>query len=327
MKIIKKFTFCVLSYNHSQYIVEHLESIKFQILNYGKNIDCSIIINDDASNDNTVELIDKWFTANNLIFKHSSKIYNKVNIGTCDGVINISNKLKTKYFKLTAADDVYSSTNIFNFLKKNDRFSLLSGLPLRLVNGVVSYSFFEVINYLASDCIYKNDTLIDRLSNVSIVNAPNLFYSEKDFKNPKIIEFLKKFDVVEDWPFQIAVAVNNKSSNLISSKTNIVLYRRTSGSTYLVANSRFEKDQIKVFDYLIDYYKNLNRPFKVMMLKNRRYLFRKKSFILKSFFNFQRFIYFFKIIYFTPNILKNYLSLRLNIQKEQLYYNKLRKQQ
>ena len=42
MKITEKFTFCVLAYNHSQFIVEHLESIKLQVLNYGKNIDCSI---------------------------------------------------------------------------------------------------------------------------------------------------------------------------------------------------------------------------------------------------------------------------------------------
>lgn len=325
--MIKNFTFCVLAYNHSQFILEHLESIKFQVLNYGKNIECSIIINDDASTDNTVKLIEKWLSENNKIFKHITKIYNKVNRGTCNGVINISDKLKTKYFKLTAADDVYSSTNIFNFLKKNDSFSLLSGLPLRLIDGVVSYSFFEVFNYLASALIYKNNSLIDRLSNVSIVNAPNLFYSERDFKNLKNIEFLKKFDVVEDWPLQIAIAVNNKSSNLISSNKNIVLYRRTFGSTYLVANSKFEKDQVKVFDYLINYYKNLNKPFKVMMLRNRRYLFRKKSLILKSFFNFQRFIYFFKVIYFTPKILRNYLSLRLNIKKEQLHYNKLRIQE
>ena len=324
MKILRKFTFCVLAYNHSQFILDHLESIKFQVLNYGKNIDCSIIINDDASNDNTVELIDKWLSTNNLIFENITKIYNKVNIGTCKGVINISNKLKTKYFKLTAADDVYSSTNIFNFLKKNDCFSLLSGLPLRLVDGVVSYSFFEVINYLASAYIYKNDSLIDRLSDVSIVNAPNLFYSEKDFRNPKIIEFLSGYDIVEDWPLQIAIAVNDKSSNLISSKTNIVLYRRTSGSTYLVAKSRFKKDQVKIFEYLINYFKNRNFFLKVLALENRKYIFEKDSFFLRNFFNLQRYIYLFKTIYYLPKIIKDYFSLKINLKKEQKHYNNLR---
>ena len=45
--MIKEFTFCVLAYNHSQFILDHLESIKFQVLNYGKNIECSLIINDE----------------------------------------------------------------------------------------------------------------------------------------------------------------------------------------------------------------------------------------------------------------------------------------
>ena len=324
MKNIDSFTFCVLSFNHEKFILDHLNSIKFQIINYGKNIDCNIIINDDASTDGTVELIDNWLKKNYYNFKNICKIYNTNNLGTCKGVVNISKKLKTKFFKLTAGDDVYSSTNIFSFLKNNDRFSLLSGLPLRLVDGVVSYSLFEIINYLASAYIYKNESLIDRLSNVSIVNAPNLFYSEKYLKNNKIIEFLSGYDVVEDWPLQIAIALNDKYSNLISSKTNIVLYRRTLGSTYLVANSRFEKDQIKVFDYLINYYKNLNRILKVIMLKNRRYLFIKKSFILKSVFNLQRIIYFFKLIFYIPEIYNDYLSIKLNIKKEQMHYDNLR---
>jgi hypothetical protein len=324
--MIKNFTFCVLAYNHSQFIVEHLETIKFQVLNYGKDIECSIIINDDASKDDTVRLVEIWFSENDKIFKHISKIYNKINVGTCNAVINISNKLKTKYFKITAGDDIYSSTNIFQFVNSNQNTSLLSGIPLRLVDGVVSISFFEVFNYLASDCIYKNKSLIDRLSNVSIVNAPNLFYSERDIKNPKIIAFLKKFDLVEDWPLQIAIAVNDKSSNLISSNTNIVLYRRTPGSAYLVASSRVEKDNIKVFDYLVDYYKNLNKPFDVIMLKNRRYLYRKKSSILKYLFDFKRIMYFFKVVYFMPIILKKYFSLQLNVKKEQLYYDKIRRQ-
>lgn len=324
MKILEKFTFCVLAYNHSQYIIEHLESIKFQVLNYGANIDCSIIINDDASKDDTVELIEKWFSKNDTIFKHISKIYNKVNIGTCKAVINFSDNLKTRYFKITAGDDVYSSTNIFEFVSKNDNHSIFSGIPLRLIDGVVSVSFFETFNYLASDYIYENSNLIERLSNVSIVNAPNLFYSERDLKNPKIIEFLKQFDLVEDWSLQIAIAVNDKSSNIFSSNTNIVLYRRTCGSAYLIASSRVEKDNIKVFDYLIDYYKNSNKPLKVIMLKNRKYLYIKSNKYLKYLFDFQRFIYFFKLIWVFPIILKKYFSLRLNVKKEQLYYDKLR---
>ena len=324
--MIKEFSFCVLAYNHSQFIVDHLESIKFQVLNYGENIECSLIINDDASKDDTVEIVERWLSKNDMLFKRISKTYNEGNLGTCKAVVNISNKLQTKYFKITAGDDVYSSTNIFQFVSENGKYSLLSGIPLRLVDGVVSISFFEVFNYLASDCIYKNRSLIDRLSNVSIVNAPNLFYSESHLKSPKIMKFLKQFDLVEDWPLQIAIAVNDKSSMLISSNTNIVLYRRTVGSAYLVASSRVEKDNIKVFDYLIKYYKSLDKPFDVFTLRNRKFLYRNKSLLLKRLFDVKRSIYMIKVIYFLPIILKKYFSLRLNVKNEQLYYDKIRRQ-
>ena len=43
------FTFLTVAYNHEKFILEHLESIRYLVNNYGDGIDVSIIINDDCS--------------------------------------------------------------------------------------------------------------------------------------------------------------------------------------------------------------------------------------------------------------------------------------
>jgi len=60
----KSFAFLVLCHNQEDYIIEHLESIKYLSLKYGHNIDKDIIINDDFSNDSSPELIKTWLYKN-----------------------------------------------------------------------------------------------------------------------------------------------------------------------------------------------------------------------------------------------------------------------
>lgn len=321
--MIRDFTFCVLAYNHSDHIIEHLESIKYQINNYGGNIDYNLIVNDDASSDDTVSLVEDWLTHNDNIFNKVDKIFNKTNLGTCQSVVNIANILGTQYCKITAADDVYTQNNIFEFVSNNPSFSLVTGVPVRLVDGKVKISFFEIFNYFASDYIYKKKPLLNRLANVSIVNAPNLFYSTEYLKNPDLMNFLNKYDVVEDWPLQVSIAKTDTQVKLVATKTPVVLYRRTSGSTYLVASKRFVKDQVQLFDYLIDLYGKRGDRLQAFLLRNRRYLFLKKSRLLKSLFNVSRFIYLLKLFYYLPFIAWDYKKFKININDYQEYYDEI----
>jgi len=249
---MKSFTFCVLTFNHELYVVEHLESIKYLVENYAQEIECEIIINDDASTDDTTTRIDLWLLKNKGLFSKVKTIFNEQNLGTCASVINIVHAVNTEDCKITAADDIYSYINIFDFVSNNSGYSLLSGIPIRLVDTKISVNRFECFNYFASDVIYERKSFFDRITNLSIVNAPNIFYSTRHLKDASVLNFLEGYDVVEDWPLQIAIAKEDGGSALRSTSTPIVYYRRTNNSTYMVASSRFVKDQLKVLDFLID---------------------------------------------------------------------------
>ena len=81
-----EFVFGVMTYNQESIICETLESIKYQIETYGKDIDCTIIITDDCSKDKTVKVIENWLKNNGELFCNIIKKYNKENKKTPMGV-------------------------------------------------------------------------------------------------------------------------------------------------------------------------------------------------------------------------------------------------
>ena len=95
----------ITTYNGEKYIVDQLESILNQKLK-----DFEIIVVDDVSTDNTVELITKYFSSNN--FTNYQLIKNDKNIGaTCSfekGVINSNGD----YISFCDQDDVWMSKKL-----------------------------------------------------------------------------------------------------------------------------------------------------------------------------------------------------------------------
>ena len=74
------FAFLVVTYNHQDYILEHLESIKYLVQTYGTAWDVDLIVNDDASRDQTRTLVDRWLAVHTPMFRHVRTLYNDKNI-------------------------------------------------------------------------------------------------------------------------------------------------------------------------------------------------------------------------------------------------------
>ena len=83
------FAFLVVTSNHQDYILEHLESIKYLVQTHGADIDVDVIVNDDCSKDQTRSLVDWWLQINAGLFRHVKTLYNPKNLGTCASVNNM----------------------------------------------------------------------------------------------------------------------------------------------------------------------------------------------------------------------------------------------
>jgi len=319
---IRNFTFCVLAYNHEKYIIEHLESIKYLIENYGHGINIQLIINDDCSRDRTQILIDKWIEINKKLFFNVVKIYNKINLGTCASILNIISSITSDYFKLTAGDDVYSFENLFYFAPLLDQFEIVSGIPLDLTSSLVSVKRSDIIHIIASQIIYNNKTLLERFARLSNNNAPNMFYAKKNIFNVNVQNFLKEFRLVEDWPMQIAIAHNFKDARLHLVDNVFVYYRRTPGSIYIIENEVFLRDKKRAFSFLI---KNENSLFKKIILRNRLFCMYINNNFLRRILNISLYIYVFSYLLYKRDIKLHYEKFVSNVDtlKHQCHYNNI----
>jgi hypothetical protein len=314
------FVFVTLTFNHEKYIIEHLESIKYQVENFGQNISSKIVISDDCSSDNTMSLIKKWCNFNRQLFNEIILIENVKNLGTCENFINTWKEIDTEYFKITAGDDLYSFENIFEMSKAILNYDIASYIPLYLNDGLIEYNGFAVNGSISSNIIYKS--FFNRIRSVNVINAPSLFYSSKILSENSIIEFVKKFKLTEDLPLQLKMAEVYSPLKFIQKNKIIIYYRRTTNSTYLIKNKIFTEDKNKIFNYLIDTEK---KWFNKLLVQNRVFCFNLNSKYLKNILNLNYYIY--GILYLINffKIHREVKNLKVDITKHKMHFNFIQK--
>jgi len=102
----------VITYNSEKFILQTLESIKLQ---NAKNIE--LIISDDNSLDNTVELCENWIEKNKYNFLKAIIIKSKINTGIVENCNRGVYSSKGEWIKLLAGDDFLKENYILNTVK------------------------------------------------------------------------------------------------------------------------------------------------------------------------------------------------------------------
>lgn len=315
------FAFLVVTYNHQNYILEHLESIKYLVQTHGAAWDIDLIVNDDASRDQTRSLVDRWLALNATMFRHVKTLYNPKNLGTCASVNNMLTHMVADRCKLTAGDDVYSFENIFELTAYSMDTAMVSGRVLYLLGDELSVDPMANTLATATQAIYQRDSLLHRFKHLSYTNAPNLLYATECLLNPKVRDFLQRFDVVEDWPLQVAIAREYPQHRLSLIDQVLVYYRRTTGSTYIVANQRFMKDKLQLYADLIQ-----NEPnfWERLRLKSRRYCFESQNRWVNKLLNLDWYLF---LLASATQVFKLYpqdATLNRSVQAHQQHYSQIR---
>lgn len=111
----------VISYNHGKYIRENLDSIKAQTY---PNIE--LIVADDASADNSVEIFNEWLVEHNYTAQKNYHIQNTGLATVLNECITVS---RGKYIKLSSADDFFHPEFIEKCVKElevlGDRYGMV----------------------------------------------------------------------------------------------------------------------------------------------------------------------------------------------------------
>lgn len=315
------FAFLVLAYNHQDYILEHLESIKCLVLLHGNDINVDLIINDDCSRDQTQTLVKQWLNINASLFRHIKTLFNPKNLGTCASINNMLSHMVADRCKLTAGDDVYSFENIFNLTQHSSDIAMVSGRVLYLFGNALNVG--RLPNHLATatQVIYQNVTLLHRFKHFSYNNAPNLLYATECLLHPTVRAFLGHFQVTEDWPLQVAIAREFPDRRFALISEVLVYYRRTSGSTYIVANKRFAKDKNLIYDDLI---KQEIRWIERMRLLIRKFCFNSQSYWVNKLLNLDFYIFLFSYASRVWRITVHDKRLEMKVDQHQQHYDRIR---
>jgi glycosyltransferase involved in cell wall biosynthesis len=109
-------TIGIANFNYARFVTQALDSAASQTYE-----NCELIIVDDCSNDNSVEVIQKWIGAYNGDFKITF-IKNDENFGVAKVCSLILERATGKYYQILDADDVILPTKIakqVSILEKN----------------------------------------------------------------------------------------------------------------------------------------------------------------------------------------------------------------
>lgn len=221
-----EFVFGVMTYNQESIICETLESIKYQIETYGKDIDCTIIITDDCSKDRTTEIVDRWLDKNEALFCKTEKIFNKENKGVPSNYNAIMRSIKTENFKIIAGDDLISSENIFLLNQKKPLNILLCTLPIYLIGNKVTIdrSLLERQFWLLNKDLNEKRCL--KLFKMGmLIHTPSLLYSKSLYIKGKCWTLNSRFRLFEDNPSWYCMLKNVQDIKVKISDDIHVLYR------------------------------------------------------------------------------------------------------
>lgn len=194
----------VVTYNASKFVLETLESVKAQTY---QNIE--LIITDDHSPDNTIEICSEWIKNNCTRFTNTKIVTSEVNTGITANRNRGCFAAKGTWLKHIDGDDKLKSTCISDYIKyvdahpdKNMVFS-----PLALFGKGVTPEWERLMrsNYRYAFSLNNRDFRI-LLCKVCLFGAPSLFINTEYFKSMNGYD--ESIKMLEDWPFWVRSAFN-----------------------------------------------------------------------------------------------------------------------
>ena len=119
------FTFVVTCYNQAEVVRDALESIKFQIENFGKGQKFQMIVTDDGSKDESRKVIRQWISDNEGLFAKTDKLFRKENAGICKNYVKALKLVEGERFLVLNGDDLLAPYNVFEITDLLDKYDIV----------------------------------------------------------------------------------------------------------------------------------------------------------------------------------------------------------
>lgn len=213
----------VITYNSSQYVLETLESVRMQTYD---NIE--LIISDDCSSDNTIELCTSWTEQHKARFNNIKIVQSSVNTGQSGNYNRAFDACTGKWIKEIDGDDLLLPECIeccIHYVSEHPKTRLLfskikcfgvSEFECRQRESNIDYAFFDLT---------FEEQLHRLIFDGNGLPSPGFFYS-----SDVTIRCDERIPLLEDWPRWINLLKTNIKFELIDKQ--LVCYRVNDNLTY-----------------------------------------------------------------------------------------------
>ncbi len=215
----------VITYNSSKYVLETLQSAYSQTY---QNIE--LIVSDDCSKDNTVEIVEKWLIDNGNRFVESKLLKISQNTGVTPNCNRGVKEAHGEWIKLIAGDDVLYDDCIesnFKYISSfHDQVDIVFS-KMRFFCGTIDNSYIPSIDYSFFDLPCKKQLKLMLREN-EIPCTPSSFI-KKDLID-RVSFYDERFPMVEDYPMWFKLL--DKGYHLSFMDKYTVYYRKENSITH-----------------------------------------------------------------------------------------------
>lgn len=239
----------VITYNSSNYVKETLESCKNQTY---KNIE--LIISDDASTDNTIEICKVWLNRNRASFVRTKLIEAEKNTGIAPNLNRGLDETRGEWIKILAGDDYLMPSIIdeyMRYLHQNPSIRILHSNPILYEDNFEENSLLE-----KKDCsgLRINSPNISAEEQFQILLRSGPIYASTAMIHSSVYDEIGHYDerapFWEDTPFWIKAT--NNGIKLHHYNSFLIKYRVRNDSVQKPSNklvSKYLKSKI-VYKYI-----------------------------------------------------------------------------
>lgn len=257
---------CVITYNSSETVIETLESIYNQTY---RNIE--LIVSDDCSSDNTVEIVKDWLDEKRIRFQNAEIITVEKNTGVTGNVNRAVKKANGKYVKDIAGDDILLNDyteKCVSYLEKNPEIDVLftdvkffsTDNSKVHKNSIIDYDFFKKNAKEQFSQIIK--------TGLPCIPTPSSIYTKKILE--KLDYFDENISMWEDGPIYFKLAKNNVKLYFLDTVGVLNRVRKDSLSNEVPYSHR--KSSALYYKLYVYPYDKKNNPIKAQLRRFKYFL-------------------------------------------------------
>ncbi len=326
------FTFTVQAFNQENTVIEALESIKYQILQYGKkySLKYSLIFADDCSLDRTAEYAVKWIEIHSNLFFSIKTIIHTVNKGIVKTYREIIRNVEGKYLKEMSGDDVIASCDILGRcceLGNNEIFIFpqlhIKKNSIRLADSAYyKRYFYDMKHGNQKEKMRKRFRM-----GILAFNSTSILYCITILNKLGCLDYLEKFDYVEDAPVLSVILDSYRCLDFKYFSQPVYLYRINSSSVTHVkeTNNKVLRDISVLME---DYAKNETVLWKKYFHSKKKAYSGKRCFPLYSVIDrvYLCWIFLYAAVITRKAYVKFICGMKKSVRKENMYFTYIKKE-